>query len=342
MVQNQYIFFRNDQHVVQFAFDPSDPSCLDEADYKYFGRVLHELEPQIKDRGLIIYVTAWTVHELPSYGDNVIACILQDEWSREPKYRDKVAMVFKTCGRYPFTAEAYRHGGLYDSFSNLLGQMKALAQDKGAYFKTMLQSLSGRKLAPVYEIPLGCYAYEDVTFLELDQRENDLFFAGSMQHVKGKGMTIKRPKELARRRMENALDALAAKRPEIKIKKTVTGSFKESINTSNTSYLENMMNTKICPAPRGANLETFRFYEAIRSGCIPIGEAFPKAWYYEGAPIIRLKDWSEIDTVIPELLQDKTRMQELQQKVLAWWNDKCSEKATADFIAQKILSRFPR
>lgn len=340
--QNQYIFFRNDQEVVKFSFDPLDPICLDEADYKYFGRVLHELEPQIKDRGLIIYVTAWTVHELPSYGDNVIACILQDEWSREPKYRDKVAMVFKTCGRYPFTAQAYRHGGLYDSFSNLLGQMKALAQDQGAYFKTIWHFLSRRKLAPVYEIPLGCYAYEDVPFLELDQRENDLFFAGSMQHINGKKLAIKRPKILARQRMQDALDILASKWPEMKIKRNVTGSFKESIKTDNCLYLENMMNTKICPVPRGANLETFRFYEAIRSGCIPIGEAFPRAWYYEDAPIIRLKDWSEVETIVPELLKDKAMMQDLQQKVLAWWKEKCSEKATADFIAQKILTAFSR
>jgi len=334
MQPNKYIFFRNDQHQVEYEVDPQKPDCLDKAEFKYFGRVLNLLEPQIQNMGLTVYITAWTVHELPSYGKNVISCILQDEWGREPKYRDKVGMVFKTCGTFPYNFESYCHGGFQDSISNFLGQSKAFLKDGDGRLRTVCAGVKGRPLAPVHKIPLGYYAREDVTYIPISERENDLYFAGSIQHKNEQ--KLKRPKELARNRMTDALLALNKTNPEINIKTKVTEGFGDSISTDNQSYLQNMMNTKICPIPRGANLETFRFYEAIKSGCIPIGEAFPKAWYYDDAPIIRLKNWADIKTVVPEILNDTDRLNELHQQVLKWWEDICSEKPLADHLATKI------
>ncbi len=340
MVENTYIFFRNDQHKVQYSFDPRDPECLDQAGYKYFGRVLNYLSPLIEGRGLTFYVTAWTVHELPTYGENIISCILQDEWGREPKYRDKVGMVFKTCGRHPIVPEAFGYGGVLDSFVNVLAQGKALLQDGTGRIGTACSMILGNQIAPIYEIPLGYYAKENVTYIPINSRRNDLYFAGSMQHITGKGQKLKRPKELARRRMENALKALAQNEPKLYINSCVTSSFGESILTDNSSYLNNMMNTKICPIPRGANLETFRFYEAIRYGCIPVSEALPKAWYYDGAPIIRLKDWSELGGIVTTLLADTQLLQEKHEQVLKWWKEVCSETALAHYMAERIYAKY--
>tara|TARA_R110001592_G_scaffold16881_3_gene71416 strand:- start:27404 stop:28441 length:1038 start_codon:yes stop_codon:yes gene_type:complete len=341
MKPNTYIFFRNDQQQVQFEFDPADPSCLDHAEFKYFGRVLNHLEPTIQNMGLTIYVTAWTVHELPSYGPNVISCILQDEWGREPKYRDKVGMVFKTCGTTPFNADSYKHGDLSDIISNTLGQGKAFTTDGAGRLGTLISRISNKTIAPVHSIPLGYYAKEEsVADIPFTERTNDLFFAGSIQHKKGKRFSIKRPKELARDRMTTALSLLAQNHPDINIKTTITGGFGESIVNANKAYLDNMVNTKICPVPRGANLETFRFYEAIRSGCIIIGEAFPKGWFYDDAPIIRLENWHDIQTIVPELLADQDRMLELHTQTLDWWNNICSEQSLSDHIGDKITSFY--
>ena len=338
MQPNKYVFFRNDQHQVEYEVEPRKPDCLDEAEFKYFGRVLNILEPKIQNMGLTVFVTAWTVHELPSYGKNVISFILQDEWGREPKYRDKVGMVFKTCGTFPYNFESYCHGGLQDCISNFLGQSKAFTKDGNGRLKTLTSTMLGKKIAPVHKIPLGYYALEDVAYIPIEERDNDLYFAGSIQHKNEQ--RVKRPKELARDRMTDALNALAKTNPEIKIKTKVTSGFADSINTDNQSYLQNMMNTKICPIPRGANLETFRFYEAIRAGCIPIGEAFPKAWYYDDAPIIRLKNWADIKTVVPTLLNDTDRLNDLHKQVLQWWEEKCSEKPLANYIAQSIHRHY--
>nr|MBI1231082.1 hypothetical protein [Cytophagales bacterium] len=337
MIQkNKFIFFRNDQHQQTFEFDASKPDCLDHVEYRYFGRVLNLLEPQIRDLGLTVYVTAWTVHELPTYGPRVVSFILQDEWSREPKYRDRVGAVFRTCGKFPYNLEAYKYGGFYDWISNFLGQTRAMMQDHGGRLGTAISCLKGKKIAPIYSIPLGYFADENIPYKPILERDYDLFFAGSVQHSQKRRYFIKRPKELARARMEKALEDVALRNIEITVKTRLTGSFEDSIETDNTSYLQNMMNTKICPVPRGANLETFRFYEAIRYGCIPVGEAFPNEEFYKNAPIIRLKDWSTLAQTVMPLLQNADKLQDMHQKTLAWWQEHCSEKALAGFIYDRL------
>ena len=335
MAANKYIFFRNDQEQIQFEFDPTDPACLDQVGYRYFGRVLNLLEPQIKDQGLIIYVTGWTVHELPSYGSNVVACILQDEWSREPQYRDKVGMIFRTCGKSPFVTEAYKYGDWRDVLTNFLAQMKAVLKDGVGRSKMKLVAMQGGKLAPIYNIPLGYFPLSDVPFVPMKERTHDLYFAGSIRHTE-EITFFKRPKELARNRMVEAFDEVKKRIPEIKLKSKITGGFTESISADNASYLENMMNAKICPVPRGNNLETFRFYEAVRYGCIPVAEALPDDYFYNEAPVIRLKNWADLQVVVTDLLQDEEKLQDLHQKVLNWWEVKCSESATAKIMSHKI------
>jgi hypothetical protein len=333
---NKYFFFRNDQKTEFYEFDPHNPTCLDQAGYKYFGRVLNCLEKLLPDRGLVIYVTAWTVHELPSYGPNVISCILQDEWGREPRYRDKVGMIFKTCGRSPITPEAYRYGGPADCLMNMLAQAKYVIKDGWGRPNTLLSIIQNKKIAPVFSIPLGFFAREDINFIPYNKRQIDLYFAGSINHKKGRGWQIKRPKELARQRMENALQNMSKSHPALKIQSTFTSGYAESVKTDNRSYLQHMMNTKICPIPRGANLETFRFYEAMRYGCIPVGEAFPNEWYYKNAPVLRLNNWSELVSVIPDFLNDLDRQEEMHQNALAWWKDICSESAIAQYMVDKM------
>lgn len=334
--KTKFIFFRNDQHQTYFEFDAREKSCLDDVGYKYFGRVLNLLEPHIRNLGLKVYVTAWTVHELPSYGPNVVSCILQDEWGREPKYRDKVGVVFKTCGTLPYNLEAYKYGSYKDQISNFLGQTRAFAKDRDGRLGTMIARLRRKKIAPVFSIPLGYFTHESVPFKPILERDYDLFFAGSIKHSERKKYFLKGPKELARARMDIALEKIANGRKELEVKTKLTESFADSIEADNTSYLEMMMNTKICPVPRGANLETFRFYEAIKFGCIPVGEAFPTEDFYQNAPIIRLKNWLDLENKVLPIIQDEDLLQDMHNKVLLWWKNYCSEQALADFMQNKL------
>ncbi|MBK6897679.1 MAG: hypothetical protein IPH06_13935 [Alphaproteobacteria bacterium] len=334
MTKTKYFFFRNDQRQEYFEFNPQDPDCLRASGYQYFGLVCHHLWPLLKFRGLEIIVTPWTVHELPKYGKNVIAIIVQDEWGRAPRYLQKVGAVFKTCGLFPITREAFKYGTFKEKIASGLGQGKFLWKDYGGHIKACMQRVLGQRTAPVFTIPLGCYAYSDIDFVPFDLRTNDLFFAGSVQH--GKKINIPRPKEMARRRMLMALDNLNYMYPQIRIARRVTSGFSESINSQPDVYLQTMMNTKFCPIPRGANLETFRFYEAIRYGSIPIAEALPDLDHYKNSPVIRLKDWKELSSVVMSFHLDPEKSKDMHNKCLEHWKNVCSETAVAKHIADKI------
>ena len=246
-------------------------------------------------------------------------------------------MAFRTCGRFPFNFHSYGYGRTTDKIANFLAQVKAFRKDGTQRAKSAL-SIFEQKHAPVYDIPLGCYACEDVKYIPILERSNDLYFAGSIQHKKN--VFLPRPKELARKRMYDALLVIKMHNEKIKVTINFTSSFAESIAKENKRYLADMMNTKICPIPRGANLDTFRFYEAIRYGCIPVGEAFPKSDFYNAAPIIRLQDWAQLPNVMSKLLSDHERLINLHQKSLAWWKSACSEEATAALILSKINEHF--
>ncbi len=333
--ENKYYFFRDDQKQCFFEFNPSDTSILDNVGYAYYSRVIDSLEHKIKNSGLVFYITAWTVHRLPEYGDNVIALILQDEWGREPRYRHKVKAIFKTCGTYPNCLQGQKFGTFKEKVVNILAFLKFCLKDNGGRLLTLFHRMMGKKIAPLFDIPLGYYNNDTVEFIPFENRNNDFYFAGSAKHTI-KGFQLPRPKEIARNRMLSALQDTQSKIPSLNVAMKITDSFQQSISGENNSYLQEMMHTKICPIPRGANLETFRFYEAIRYGCVPIGEAFPESDFYKDAPMIRLKNWSDLPKIALYYKKNPNELFILHQKILAWWHNQCSEEKTADYIFKKI------
>ncbi|HCK93553.1 MAG TPA: hypothetical protein DHW71_11220 [Gammaproteobacteria bacterium] len=336
--KNRYYHFREDYENLNEEFDPTQVGSLAEYGYTYIEGVLREFEQQNPNQGLIFYVTSWTVHRLPTYGDNVIAIIMQDEFSREPKYREKVGAVFHACGLKPVLWRNLKYGSFMEKFANILAYARVLARDgMSGRIRSLFLKLKGQKLAPLYDIPLGFYANEPVEYIPFSQREKIMSFAGSVQHRVAK-VKVPSPKEQARNRMVSALTALAENHPELPVHYRKTSNYKSSI-ASTESYTQELMNSKFCLVPRGANLETFRFYEAIRCGCIPIMEVIPTTPFYKGAPIIQLNDWSELETKVLELLAKPEYLEALHQDVLAWWDAVCSEKKVAQQIENHIAGR---
>ena len=101
-------------------------------------------------------------------------------------------------------------------------------------------------------------------------------------------------------------------------------------------YSNTLMNTKICLVPRGTSPETFRFFEGLRYGCVLITERLPSRWFYDGAPVIQVDEWSELRDIAPQLLADTDRMQKLHEASLEWWNAICSGEAVGQFMADRI------
>lgn len=98
-------------------------------------------------------------------------------------------------------------------------------------------------------------------------------------------------------------------------------------------YGEVLSESKVVLCPSGfSSKECFRHFEAMRAGCIVVSEELPEHDFYKGSPIIQIKNWREGLAIVKDLLRDEEEMEKLQIETLNWWNNKCSERATANFI----------
>jgi hypothetical protein len=319
--------------------------------FKYFKKIFDRIEQISTAGGLTFYVTR-DVNFLPSYGSDVVAILVGDEWCRIPGYCHKVKAVFKCYGTKPVI-------GYYPFHQPILLSTMALIQ----FVRVLLIRLPGVlnhlfyrvknieehnfKSLPVYEIPLGFYKQEDLPIKDFLSRDYDTYFRGSMINHKKVGsllsrFSLKSPKNLSRDRMIEKLMLLKNKSPDINIELSLIDKFLHGQSKiSSDSYSLDMMNTKICLAPRGTSFETFRFFEGLRYGCIVVTETLPKHWFYEGSPAIEIKDWSQLDDILIELISSKEAMLERHQASLNWWNSKCSEYAVGDYMAEKLNILMP-
>lgn len=107
-------------------------------------------------------------------------------------------------------------------------------------------------------------------------------------------------------------------------------------------YGEILADSKIVLCPKGFDMpESFRHFESMRAGSIIISERLPKTEFYLNSPIIEINNWEEGLLKVKELLSDPALMDAIQKETTSWWENKCSEKATAEYINAKLLSLNP-
>lgn len=333
-------------------WDLDDPS-QDFAPH-YLQRVLREMEQTLRtDRRLTFYIT-WKLDTLPSYGPDVIAVVLGDEWSRVPDYADRVLATFKCYGTRPPLGGALVRN---PSYLNLLLTIKYVrtlfhwAPGALRYGWARLRAgLRGAAVPRVFDLPLGYGNQLDLPIRPITERGADLFFAGSVNHdtypVWSPKFWLQSPKTVSRSRMMQAVEALLARRPDLRAHLATTSSFALNAiyyGTADPSevldaerYSEAMMDTRICLVPRGTSPETFRFFEALRAGCVLITEPLPERWFYVGSPAVEIDDWSRLGEVVEALLADEAMLQRKQEAALRWWREVCSEAAVGRFMAARL------
>ncbi len=86
-------------------------------------------------------------------------------------------------------------------------------------------------------------------------------------------------------------------------------------------------NTIFSPCPMGnAILETWRLYESLELGCIPIVETRASLDYFTYLfgphPIPSFRSWRAARCYAERALADKSSLREKQLQVLSWWTDK--------------------
>jgi hypothetical protein len=107
---------------------------------------------------------------------------------------------------------------------------------------------------------------------------------------------------------------------------------------SRSEYQAVLDETVFVPCPMGnAMLETWRFYEALEAGCIPIVEARPLLRYHEQLlgphPVPTVYRWSQSATLIQALKGNVKRLKDLQQNIVEWW-ERCKQ------AEQQLIDRF--
>jgi GR25 family glycosyltransferase involved in LPS biosynthesis len=95
--------------------------------------------------------------------------------------------------------------------------------------------------------------------------------------------------------------------------------------TKKDKYIFDLSNSKFCPILRGNNVETFRLYEALEIGCIPIyvrqdgDELFWKA-ISKNLDITELKNWNEAVSFINEMLDNPEKAEVYRNILYRNWN----------------------
>ena len=89
-------------------------------------------------------------------------------------------------------------------------------------------------------------------------------------------------------------------------------------------YVARLLDTIFVPCPRGNNIETFRLYEALECGCIPIYVKTPEDDAYtkmlqEELGLLPVSSWQEAKLLIEHLLSEKLLMETYRNTLLTQW-----------------------
>ncbi|MBE9108740.1 glycosyltransferase family 1 protein [Nodosilinea sp. LEGE 07298] len=343
---NQFFMYIDKNLIPWDIYDPEPENCSFVA---YFGKVLQAVDCALPNQGLVFYVTMIEMKEMPSYGENVFVLILGDEFYRIPDYIDKVGGVFKCYGTRQIREQLnlyrpllklsyFKFLVLGQTIKNLIHRFVRKSRYRLKKIKTLF--LGRTKIVPIYDIPPGYLNSEDLPIRPILDRNCDVFFDGSVIQHKYPVWSLrywsKTPKAHSREQMVDNLKRFKDKNPQFQIHLALSVGFAAFNYTPQSTYSQNLMNTKICLAPRGTTLETYRLFEAMRYGCVIIVEYLPSRWFYNGAPVIQIGSWQNLEPVLNKLLNNPVLLQTLHQQTLDWWETKCSEKVVGKYMASEI------
>ena len=291
----------------------------------YFGKAFQEMEKRLEGNGWTIYLTS-DIRRLPTYGSHVVAVVMGDEWGRIPFYTHRIGALFKCHGVVsrpkPRLLGNSRHFRLLVWLKYFYGLLRFLAGWIFFNGMTLPRRLRGQTVPALHAIPLGYANQQEVPVVPFERRRLDVSFAGSILHKAYPWWSLKRwlgtPKSLSRNLLLTSLQEFQDRCSDKRVDLKITPSFRAIRSENPAIYATRLMNTRISVVPRGNALETFRFFEALRAGCVLITEDLPEFWFYYGAPIIRLADWSELPDLLEDLLADPEKLERLHLQSMGW------------------------
>jgi GR25 family glycosyltransferase involved in LPS biosynthesis len=89
---------------------------------------------------------------------------------------------------------------------------------------------------------------------------------------------------------------------------------------SEKDYIDLLLDSIFCPCPGGNNIETYRFYEALECGCIPVYTELPEILKDSNIPMImKTETWNKVAEVMNFLLTNPSVMNDYHSKLMSWW-----------------------
>jgi len=180
-----------------------------------------------------------------------------------------------------------------------------------------------------YPMPLGPFREaKDKIVQPLSERKYDFSFVGQM------------PDTGTRDSFKRHLDRLVDKSGD-KFKYFIkyTDGFGQGL--SQEEYMDVLSESKISLCPQGAHsYETFRFFESVMMGAIPIVEQLPRLWYYETSPHFKTV-WRDLDRTLSKIL-NFTQMPTCRNflyQVANYCNDTLNPKNLAKHLRDKVKIR---
>ena len=98
----------------------------------------------------------------------------------------------------------------------------------------------------------------------------------------------------------------------------------DSENLSKADYVSKLLNTIFIPCPDGINSETFRLYEALEAGCIPLVIHTEKndawfRWISDHIPLLDIASWDDALRNMTQLLSKPENLQIYRTQLLNSW-----------------------
>jgi len=105
---------------------------------------------------------------------------------------------------------------------------------------------------------------------------------------------------------------------------------------SQPDYLALLQDTMFVPCPRGNNVETYRFYEALENGCIPVFTELPDVLQNSGIPFIACSTWGEVKELIEMFIATPKQMVEYQKSIWTAWTQykEIMKSMVAEFLVK--------
>jgi len=194
-----------------------------------------------------------------------------------------------------------------------------------AIFKQYL--LPEQETGNVYSFPLG-YNQKHISLENkpITERSIDVFFSGHM-HSKNRYSSMTPVISYFKNLPKNM-------RPKLDI--NISSGF--NMGLKGEEYSQRLHNSKIAICPHGnVSVETFRFYEAMRSGCVIVSPSLPGSEIYKNSNVAQVENWhKDAGPVIMELLKDNNKLSSIKDSIQENWNSSLCEKAAANRILDKL------